>query len=643
MALSPIAFIAPNYRDFKSDWIKFYEPSTSTPKLIYLDSAGAVSVAKLQIDADGFISSAGGAIVMPYVSGSYDAYIFSTEADADANNTIGATRVADNILSAASTGVNIFDNVAEMKSSIGLNDSDTAICKRYYAGGELVGGLLFEIVAGGTGVDDGGSYIDLANGRQAQLITDGIVDVKQFGADGTYVNDKLALNNAITFAKKVIINTPLNASGIVLKSNLELLALTDCPIVGIAGEQIFDADNKNNITLRGLSIEGVYTSTPNLAEHAIKFTTCDNVLIEDCIIENVGGNGIQLEFCTNSLVENTHTNNTGFLGFIGVDCVNTHVTNISVTDSADPFSCQMKGCIDSGFSNISIIRPNSCGLIINTNTTSGLRPIDCYANNVFVKDSSLVAPLSGTKGYVLIQGMVRGDIRGVVCKDGTQSIEGFVVGDSCDGTKLSDISVTNIASIGMNVDGVDTKITVRNLSIEGCADRGLRQQGGKLRIIGGRIANNGTAAALPNILVQDAVSFYLTEVELETSLAGTTRYNIFLTAGTYKGKVTDCNFIRNNAADIFTTTGEFRTDTPNMDALNNTDCNIQVTAGWVAPWDIKEGYVLESSYARTSPPATGTWVVGDQIRRSNISAGGTQGWICTTVPNTFKEYGVISV
>tara|TARA_R110001632_G_scaffold228994_1_gene364692 strand:- start:121 stop:537 length:417 start_codon:yes stop_codon:yes gene_type:complete len=97
MSYAPVAFIAPNYRDFKTYWLKAYEPATTTPKTIGIIVNVLVEVAKLQLNADGFFVSAGGAIVMPYINGRYDAYLFRTEAEADANDTSSAIRVADNI------------------------------------------------------------------------------------------------------------------------------------------------------------------------------------------------------------------------------------------------------------------------------------------------------------------------------------------------------------------------------------------------------------------------------------------------------------------------------------------------------------------------------------------------------------------
>lgn len=103
MAYSPIAFIAPNYRDYRNWWLKAYEPATTTTKTLALESNGGTQVAKLQLNADGFLESAGGAIVMPYIDGSYDAYLFPTESEADSNDTSNAVRVADDITVARGT------------------------------------------------------------------------------------------------------------------------------------------------------------------------------------------------------------------------------------------------------------------------------------------------------------------------------------------------------------------------------------------------------------------------------------------------------------------------------------------------------------------------------------------------------------
>jgi len=125
MSLSPISFVAVNYRDYPTYWFKAYQPGTTTPLALSLDAVGSTYVSKLQLNADGFLNTTGGALVTPYINEAYDAWLFPTEAEADANDTSNAIRVADDI-----TGINvesalindisqeyIFDTMAAYKAS----------------------------------------------------------------------------------------------------------------------------------------------------------------------------------------------------------------------------------------------------------------------------------------------------------------------------------------------------------------------------------------------------------------------------------------------------------------------------------------------------------------------------------------------
>lgn len=121
MAYFAIAFIAPNYRNYSNQWLKAYEPGTTTPKAMALDSAAVTTVAKLQLNADGFLKSAGGALVIPYIEGAYDLWLFPTSAEADANDTSSASRLADNVtgvnIAGISASVKAFDTLQSAKSS----------------------------------------------------------------------------------------------------------------------------------------------------------------------------------------------------------------------------------------------------------------------------------------------------------------------------------------------------------------------------------------------------------------------------------------------------------------------------------------------------------------------------------------------
>ena len=97
MALSATSYLAPQFQSYKFYWIKFYEPGTTTVKAISIDITGTSLVAKAEINNKGFLETAGGTVFIPFVEGFYDAYLFPTEAEADANDTASAVRIADNI------------------------------------------------------------------------------------------------------------------------------------------------------------------------------------------------------------------------------------------------------------------------------------------------------------------------------------------------------------------------------------------------------------------------------------------------------------------------------------------------------------------------------------------------------------------
>lgn len=92
------------------------------------------------------------------------------------------------------------DSVADMRE-LDAPQGITVATRGYYSPND--GGNWFYVIrakaAGDT--DDGGSIIELENGNVAELITDGTVNVKQFGAKGDGVtNDVQAINSAFVFA-----------------------------------------------------------------------------------------------------------------------------------------------------------------------------------------------------------------------------------------------------------------------------------------------------------------------------------------------------------------------------------------------------------------------------------------------------------
>lgn len=97
MAYAPIIGIISQYDEQDGWFLKFYKPSTTTPISMSIDSAGTTLLAKCELDQDGFPTTDGTQLFIPFLNQNYDAYLFPSAAEADANDTINAKRVAENI------------------------------------------------------------------------------------------------------------------------------------------------------------------------------------------------------------------------------------------------------------------------------------------------------------------------------------------------------------------------------------------------------------------------------------------------------------------------------------------------------------------------------------------------------------------
>lgn len=106
---------------------------------------------------------------------------------------------------AENSGVSV-NSVSDLKSTdYQVDDKVTTL--GYYNPGD--GGInTYLIVAGGTGTDDGGSFIDLDNGLQAKGLFDfGAVSVRQFGAvGGDEAVDQAAFEAAVAYSLSVFVN-----------------------------------------------------------------------------------------------------------------------------------------------------------------------------------------------------------------------------------------------------------------------------------------------------------------------------------------------------------------------------------------------------------------------------------------------------
>ena len=102
MALAPVQLISDFMEGYPNWWLKFYAQGTTTPLAMAINSTGSPTVDKAEISLGptpplGLIKTAGNVTFIPYLDQAYDAYLFPTEAEADANDTTNAIQLADDV------------------------------------------------------------------------------------------------------------------------------------------------------------------------------------------------------------------------------------------------------------------------------------------------------------------------------------------------------------------------------------------------------------------------------------------------------------------------------------------------------------------------------------------------------------------
>lgn len=199
MAFLPIAHVAVNYRDYGGSWIKAYRVNTTTPKVMALKSDGTNQVAKLELNVDGFIVTSGDALVIPYIDGIYDLYMFPTEAEADANDTINALRIADG--SQGEDGANISEIVTlvDGQTTVTLSTVNSATGVFYVQGRDVDQGLMSEGTDYDYTITDGSTLELNSSYPEGSFITAyGSVDVPAFSTLASLVVNVPSGNTAAT-------------------------------------------------------------------------------------------------------------------------------------------------------------------------------------------------------------------------------------------------------------------------------------------------------------------------------------------------------------------------------------------------------------------------------------------------------------
>ena len=286
MAYAPIAFTAPNYRDNANEWIKAYEPGTTTPKVMALESNGGTQVAKLQLNADGFIVSAGAALVIPHLSGSYDLWLFPTEAEADANDTSDAIRLADNISSNQINDLSQaydFPTVAAYKASTIL----FPVGKRIYLADR---DAYFNVITGNTATLDEDVIYSSSVNQSITISETNELKASQLGALDA-VDSTSAIQRGMTISDDFTIDTSSvittlafrSSATVTIDAELSSASVTPFNLTTCFGTEV-------NFTGKGKLSGDALTATQN----GIVFTDCINVKVNNPFVEGCLNKGIDI-------------------------------------------------------------------------------------------------------------------------------------------------------------------------------------------------------------------------------------------------------------------------------------------------------------------------------------------------------------
>lgn len=189
-----------------------------------------------------------------------------------------------------------FNSVADMVSDTTLSIGQIVETLGYYINTSK-GGANYIIVEGGTGTEDGGSYITLSNGLQAKALFKSRCNAYHFGAkfDGA-TDDTLAIQNRINYSPYGVfrdVTGTTSITSITLQDNTDLSGSGDSLVVNVASGNIgFTATSKSNLRIRKFKVVGDGSFSEH--KHLFKLNGVTNVIIEDITAVNPQGDHIYL-------------------------------------------------------------------------------------------------------------------------------------------------------------------------------------------------------------------------------------------------------------------------------------------------------------------------------------------------------------
>ena len=510
----------------------------------------------------------------------------------------------------------------------------TAIVKDSNRGG------VFIYEGAQSGVNNGGTIF---NGWVRQY--DGAVNVKWFGADGTYTNDTLSLSRASLIGKDIITENDMHInSSILLPSDITFSSLSSATInidgaSGYSSDNVFSIAETSNVTIKNLNFVGSGRQTGN----PITVFSCSDAerpKFINCSFENIHGAGFRLNRSNRGYFSNIHfeditgENGAPGEGFYSQGITNAYFENISCNNIGDHLF-YIQGDDTSIVNNLVLdkIRPANTGLEGLTGGASIVFYNRC--DNIVVND------------YIGTEGIPTGIYINTKDNFTTQASSNIIISNMiC--TNPTNRGVQVLVNTPLNPPSVGFKdFTFSNITT------GNTGNGFEINYVDGlEMTNCKSVECYSNLFLNSVSNFSITGGNYSKSRAGR---GIQLEGACIYGKISGviANRCYREGVLISGNSDYIYLDNPILLPVNHpteggvNDSFRDISTGThnslqnVVPRD--QGLRVTSNVFGVQAPPEGSWNRGDKVTLTSPSAGGVEGWVCIAsgTPGTWKTFGTI--
>ena len=373
--------------------------------------------------------------------------------------------------------VRVYDNVETMKEDYSIRAGQIVQTLGYYEPND--GGSAEYIITDTSSLTD--YQEELENTLYATLIVENnTINVKQLGAYGDGVHDDLIpLKTAVDNYNNVLFNEGIYtiSDTLYLNSNNHLKG-NNTVIYNASTHPALRGETKDNIVIDGLTVRDNASSNN---QHGI-YLYGTNLVVKNCTLDNVTGDGIAFGTSKNVLVENCKILNSGRISILAFEGNDVTFRNLYIKGAGHKYTCQFKSCVNSTMENI-LIEEGSEISCLSTKQALSENPDAITPTNITIKnikiidhskgwtpqDANLIACLFEGNNYYVSDIQVINSYTGAMKVELNDSIvENIIVdGYGLNGSNVVGVILTDATDYGKNN-------IVKNIHIKNGIYQGLR-------------------------------------------------------------------------------------------------------------------------------------------------------------------------